>query len=69
MNRNTWIIIVVAVIVIIGLIWIFNRGPVTESMRQIDIAPTIQESLDYRICLTKYPLAHDFCAAKTDKGL
>lgn len=26
MNRNTWIIIVVAVIVIIGLIWIFNKG-------------------------------------------
>ena len=26
MNRNTWIIIIVAVIVIIGLIWIFNRG-------------------------------------------
>lgn len=26
MNRNTWIIIIVAVVVIIGLIWIFNRG-------------------------------------------
>jgi len=26
-NRNTWIIIIVAVIVILGLIWIFNRGP------------------------------------------
>jgi len=26
MNRNTWIIIIVAVIVIIGLIWIFNKG-------------------------------------------
>eukprot|EP01035_Chromulina_nebulosa_P007879 gene7879-10661_t len=31
MNRNTWIIIVVAVIVIIGLIWIFNRGPATTT--------------------------------------
>lgn len=30
MNRNTWIIIIVAVIVIIGLIWIFNRGPATN---------------------------------------
>ena len=29
MNRNTWIIIIVAVIVIIGLIWIFNRGTPT----------------------------------------
>ncbi len=26
MNRNTWIIIIVAVVVIIGLIFIFNRG-------------------------------------------
>lgn len=30
MNRNTWIIIIVAVIVIIGLIWIFNRGASTH---------------------------------------
>ena len=29
MNRNTWIIIIVAVIVIVGLIWIFNRGTPT----------------------------------------
>lgn len=26
MNRSTWVIIIVACIVIIGLIWIFNRG-------------------------------------------
>lgn len=69
MNRNTWLIIVVEVSVIFGLVWIFNRDPADASMNQINVAPAIQESLDYRICLTKYPLAHDFCAARTDKGL
>jgi len=39
MNRNTWIIIIVAVIVIIGLIWIFNRGASTVAAKWLDMVP------------------------------
>jgi len=40
MNRNTWIIIIVAVIVIIGLIWIFNRDTPTPETT----APAVSEA-------------------------
>lgn len=41
MNRNTWIIIVVAVIVMVGLIWIFNRGTPTKDRPTSPDNPTI----------------------------
>ena len=41
MNRNTWIIIIVAVIVIIGLIWIFNRGTPTTAPDFAEIRASI----------------------------
>lgn len=57
MNRNTWIIIIVAMIVIIGLIWIFNRG---------DRVASPESMSPYDKCLTSYPHAFDYCASKAE---
>ncbi len=60
MNRNTWIIII-CVIVIIGLIWIFNRGVPADR-------ETPQLASPYDTCLASYPKAYDYCASKVEKA-
>lgn len=62
MNRNTWIIIIVAVITIIGLIWIFNRG-----VPDINVPDPVRGYFEtkhsqYSQCMARYD-DRDFCLA------